>query len=124
MLAPASGLLLAATGLLIFRDAILGFVAVFSFYFAFSGYRVLSRKRPADGPTAVDWAAVACLGLASLGILVASVLAIRQHDIKRLPVTDAAGDPVRGADLIGRGLPLGAVGRVRTHDSACPVLRT
>ncbi len=35
-------------------------VAVFSFYSALSGYRVLSRKRPAQGqgPTALDWTAV------------------------------------------------------------------
>lgn len=47
----------------------LSLIAIFSFYFAFSGYRVLSRKRQADEPTPVDWVAVACLGLASLGIL-------------------------------------------------------
>jgi hypothetical protein len=33
----------------------LALVAVFSFDFVFSGYRVLSRKRPTDGPEAVDW---------------------------------------------------------------------
>jgi uncharacterized membrane protein len=45
-------------------------VAVFSFYFAFSGYRVLSRKRPADDPQTVDWAALGALALASVGMLV------------------------------------------------------
>lgn len=44
------------------------FVAVFSFYFAFSGYRVLSRKRPDDGPTRVDWLAVALLASSGLGM--------------------------------------------------------
>ncbi|MFB6074897.1 MAG: DUF2306 domain-containing protein [Haloarculaceae archaeon] len=47
----------------------LALVAVFSFYFAFSGYRVLSRKRPAAGPGIVDWVAVGLFGLASVGIL-------------------------------------------------------
>lgn len=44
-------------------------VAVFSFYFVFSGYRVLSRKRPADGPTRVDWVAVGSLGLSGAGLV-------------------------------------------------------
>ena len=37
----------------------LALLAVFSFYMAFSGYRVLSRKRPAQGqgPAALDWTA-------------------------------------------------------------------
>src|ERR1700730_9082772 len=35
----------------------LAFIAVFSFYFAFRGYRVLSRKRPlpGQGPGVIDW---------------------------------------------------------------------
>jgi len=48
-------------------------VAVFSGYLAFSGYRVLSRKRPADEVALVDWVAVgavvlACLALGGWGI--------------------------------------------------------
>lgn len=48
-------------------------VAVFSGYMAFSGYRVLARKRPVDDPTPVDWAAAvlvvtACLALGSWGV--------------------------------------------------------
>ena len=37
----------------------LALLAVFSFYMAFSGYRTLSRKRPAQGggPIALDWTA-------------------------------------------------------------------
>lgn len=47
-------------------------VAIFSGYLAFSGYRVLSRKRPADRAGTVDWIAagsvvLACLGLLGLG---------------------------------------------------------
>jgi hypothetical protein len=51
----------------------LAFIAVFSFYFAFRGYRVLSRKSPlqGEGPGAVDWAAavLACLGSMALIVL-------------------------------------------------------
>ncbi len=54
----------------------LALLAVFSFYSAFSGYRVLSRKRPEKGEraTALDWAAAvvtfaASGALAILGIL-------------------------------------------------------
>jgi len=47
----------------------LALVAVFSFYFVFSGYRVLARKRPADSPGRLDWAAVALTVLAGLGLL-------------------------------------------------------
>jgi len=54
-----------ATGL----RRLLALVAVFSFYFAFSGYRVLGRKRPADGASAVDWLAVGLVGAASVGLL-------------------------------------------------------
>lgn len=48
-------------------------VAVFSGYFAFSGYRVLSRKRPVDAAGRIDWAAavlvvVTCLFLVGWGI--------------------------------------------------------
>lgn len=54
--------------------AFLGLVAVFSGYLAFSGYRVLSRKRPADGAAFVDWIAaggvvLACLGLGCWGVV-------------------------------------------------------
>ncbi|MEF8887803.1 MAG: DUF2306 domain-containing protein [Haloarculaceae archaeon] len=47
----------------------LGLVAVFSVYFAFSGYRALSRKRPTDKATRVDWAAVGLYGAASAGLV-------------------------------------------------------
>ncbi|QKY19178.1 hypothetical protein B4589_001835 [Halolamina sp. CBA1230] len=52
---------------------VLTLVAVFSGYLAFSGYRVLSRKRPSETPATVDWLAagtvvVACLVLGSWGV--------------------------------------------------------
>jgi multisubunit Na+/H+ antiporter MnhF subunit len=47
---------------------ILALIAIFSGYFAFSGYRVLSRKRPADDAHAIDWTATAAVILACLGL--------------------------------------------------------
>jgi hypothetical protein len=51
----------------------LAFVSVFSFYFAFRGYRVLSRKRPlqGEGPKIIDWAAaiLALFGSSALIVL-------------------------------------------------------
>jgi uncharacterized membrane protein len=54
----------------------LAFIAVFSFYLAFRGYRVLFRKNPARGqrPRAMDWgAAILALG-GSLGLLVLGIV--------------------------------------------------
>ncbi|WP_049986751.1 hypothetical protein [Halobellus rufus] len=53
---------------------ILTLVAVFSGYLAFSGYRVLSRKRPAATPQRLDWIAtgsvvLTCLVLGVWGIV-------------------------------------------------------
>lgn len=68
-----AGVTATALGLFAFEQStarqFLALVAVFSFYFAFAGYRTLSRKRPGDEPTAVDWVALGCLALAGLGIL-------------------------------------------------------
>lgn len=51
----------------------LGLVAVFSFYFAFTGYRVLSRKRTIDAPGTVDWAAAGLLGATGVALLAMGV---------------------------------------------------
>lgn len=51
----------------------LSLVAVFSFYFVFSGYRVLSRKRPTDAPEPLDWVAVGLLTLAGVGLVAMGV---------------------------------------------------
>jgi uncharacterized membrane protein len=62
-----------ALGLLAFEQSLgrifLGLVAVFSFYFAFSGYRVLSRKRAIDRPGTADWVAVGLLGVTGVGLV-------------------------------------------------------
>jgi uncharacterized membrane protein len=63
----ATSLLLFALDPTSFRG-FLALVAVFSGYLAFSGYRVLARKRPDDGAGRVDWAAAACVLLACLGM--------------------------------------------------------
>lgn len=54
----------------------LAFVAVFSFYFAFRGYRVLSRKRPLDGqgPGAADWVAAVIALFGSGALIVLGIL--------------------------------------------------
>ena len=47
-------------------------VGIFAFYLAFSGYRVLARKRPDKGqnPTALDWSVTAITLLASLAMII------------------------------------------------------
>jgi hypothetical protein len=51
-------------------------IAVFSFYSAFSGYRVLSRKRPELTPPALlDWAMASLTLVVSLGLVVLGLLA-------------------------------------------------
>jgi len=54
----------------------LAFIAVFSFYFAFRGYRVLSLKRPlhGEGPGAIDWAAAVLAFLGSGTLIVLGIL--------------------------------------------------
>jgi hypothetical protein len=50
-------------------------VAVFSFYFAFRGYRILLRKNPerGDGARAVDWGAAVATFLASAALVVLGI---------------------------------------------------
>ncbi len=54
----------------------LAFVAIFSFYFAFRGYRVLSRKLPlkGQGPRAIDWAAAVLAFLGSAALIVLGIV--------------------------------------------------
>ena len=103
--------LLLAFDLTAFR-VFLALVAVFSGYFAFSGYRVLSRKRPTDEARAIDWLAaasvvLACLGLggwginqlingASFGIVLVVFggigLAVGGSDVRRFRAADRQGE--------------------------------
>lgn len=48
--------------------SVLSLVAVFSGYLAFSGYRTVSRNRPTDTESVVDWVAAGSAVLASLGL--------------------------------------------------------
>jgi hypothetical protein len=62
-----------AVGLSLWRPRVfLTLLAVFSFYQAFAGYRVLRRKRPArgEGPRAIDWAAALVTFGASAALVV------------------------------------------------------
>jgi hypothetical protein len=54
----------------------LAFIAVFSFYFAFRGYRVLSHKRPlqGQGPSAIDWVAAVLSFFGSVALIVLGIL--------------------------------------------------
>lgn len=57
-------------------NVFLTLLALFSFYMAFSGYRVLFRKQPAQGlgPQAIDWAAALVTLAASTGLVVLGLL--------------------------------------------------
>lgn len=82
----------------------LALLAVFSFYLAFSGYRALSRKRPAQGEkaTALDWAAAIITLAASVGMIVmgiATSVAVRQR-LGVVPIVfGALGVVLAGNDL-------------------------
>src|ERR1700681_3211479 len=56
----------------------LALIAVFSFYFAFRGYRVLSRKSPlqgqGQGPGAIDWVAAVLAFLGSMALIVLGIV--------------------------------------------------
>jgi len=54
----------------------LALLAVFSFYLAFTGYRVLWRKRPdrGQGPVAVDWAAAVVTFAVSAALVVLGLI--------------------------------------------------
>jgi uncharacterized membrane protein len=54
----------------------LAVISLFSFYFAFRGYRVLSRKRPlqGQGPNVIDWTAAVVAFLGSMTLIVLGIL--------------------------------------------------
>ena len=61
-----------------FGDWFLLAIAVFSAYLAFSGWRILARKRPTDAPAAVDWVAACGVVMAGLA-LYALAFVQREH---------------------------------------------
>ncbi len=68
---------LTALVLAVWRPVVfLALLALFSFYGAFRGYRVLSRKRPEQGEraTALDWSAAAATFAASAALAVLGIL--------------------------------------------------
>jgi hypothetical protein len=68
-------------------------VAVFSFYFAFRGYRVLLRKHPERGDTAraLDWGAAGATFLASAALVVLAVLKPSPLWVRLAPVAMVFG---------------------------------
>jgi hypothetical protein len=54
----------------------LAFISIFSFYFAFRGYRVLSRKRPLEGqsPGTIDWVAAVLALLGSVALIALGIV--------------------------------------------------
>jgi uncharacterized membrane protein/xanthosine utilization system XapX-like protein len=98
----ATALLIAATP--IHPNPFLALVAIFSFYAAYSGYRVLYQKRPAEGegPKWFDWMAAGFTGLAGIGLLVGGILKL-DHFFRVLgPVAPVFG--LVGIFLSGRSI--------------------
>ena len=72
-----AGVALTAVVLAVWRPVVfLALLAVSSFYAAFSGYRVLYRKRPEEGERAipVDWAAAGATFSASAALVILGLL--------------------------------------------------
>jgi uncharacterized membrane protein len=76
-------------------------VAVFSGYFAFSGYRALATKRPSDDPALVDWGAAVAVVAASLALGAWGVTVVAGGDSFGvvMAVFGAIGVLVGGSDL-------------------------
>jgi uncharacterized membrane protein len=80
----------------------LAMIAVFSFYFAFRGYRVLFRKQ--GGPQAIDWLAAILSLLASVGLVAIGVLkpaGVRMPAASVSIVFGAIGIWIAGSDVFG-----------------------
>ncbi|HZV33156.1 MAG TPA: hypothetical protein VFB72_01165 [Verrucomicrobiae bacterium] len=66
-----AGIALSATLLCWLRSGLFLFlIAIFSFYLALTGYRVLRRKQPETKAQALDWCAAIAMVLAGIGLLV------------------------------------------------------
>jgi uncharacterized membrane protein len=79
----------------------LGLVAVFSFYMAFTGRRVLARKRPERGEraTALDWGATVVTAAASAGLVALGFARL------------AAGAPLGSVTVVLGGVGVAFAGR-------------
>src|SRR5260221_1155408 len=82
----------------------LALVAVFSFYFAFRGYRGLSRKRPeqGQGPKALDWLGAVLALLGGMALLVLGITPPSPMWVNLCPV--AIVFAIVGVLLAGAGL--------------------
>jgi uncharacterized membrane protein len=80
-------------------------VAVFSFYFAFRGYRVLFRKRPHRGEDAhaLDWGAAIATFVVSVGLIVLGILKPSPVWVRLAPVAlvfGIGGVVTTGVDMV------------------------
>jgi uncharacterized membrane protein len=84
----------------------LALVAVFSFYAAFIGYRVLYQKRPAqgEGPKAIDWVAAISTLICSMGLIALGLFKSRNVFLNLGPVAVVFG-------LVGVSLAAGSLKR-------------
>ena len=80
----------------------LAFVAVFSFYFAFRGYRSVLRKH--QGPAVMDWAAAIITLVGSLGLIALGLHPIR-HQFMPAPIVSI------GFGLIGTAFSAADISR-------------
>ena len=70
-----AGVALSATVLCWLRSGLFLFlIAIFSFYLALTGYRVLRRKQPENRAAALDWCATVAMLLAGGGLVVSGAL--------------------------------------------------
>jgi uncharacterized membrane protein len=70
-----AGVALTATVMCLIRSGVFLFlVAIFSFYFALTGYRVLRRKKPEDRPGLLDWCAAIAMLLAGIVFITTGAL--------------------------------------------------
>lgn len=84
-----------------FSRTFLLLIAVFSGYFAFSGYRALSQKRPSDEPEVADWTGAVVVAAASLVLGAWGVVVVAGGDSFGvvMVVFGAIGVFVGGSDL-------------------------
>lgn len=65
------------------------FIAIFSFYLALTGYRVLGRKKPENKPQLLDHCAAVAMVLAGIGLIIQGVLE-NDHSVRWVRTTFGA----------------------------------
>jgi uncharacterized membrane protein len=83
-----AGVALSATVLCWLRTGLFLFlIAIFSFYLALTGYRVLRRKLPTDRATALDWFAASAMLVAGAGLVCLGVFGQLTGNRIWIPIT-------------------------------------